>query len=120
MNALETASTLNNLASICHYTMFWYTPYKTGNLARNGISDVQTLYDGNWGYAVGFKLFERPGVWYGKLLNEQPIINYRIQNQVTGRVYSGSYINKHYRWVDNYSHTFAALIPLYAPVRRVA
>ena len=120
MNNFEIIAMLNQLASTARYSMFWITPYKTGNLALNGYSDVTTLLDSNWGYAVGFRLFERKGVEYGAILNELPVINYRLTNQRTGRVYEGSYVNRHYKWVDTFFDVFSFQIPMYAPVRRIS
>jgi len=87
---------LNNIAINAHQTFFWVTPYKSGNLARS-VGDV-----GSIGGGVGFYMFDRnQSAPYGALLNEKPVIDWKITNKYTGKVYEGSYVNKHYMWVDN-------------------
>ena len=60
---------INQIAADCHYMMFWKTPYRTGNLALNGITDVGT-YGTN---RAGFGLYPGVGTQYGKILNEVPV-----------------------------------------------
>ena len=113
--------TLNELAMICHYRMFWRTPYRTGNLAAS-VGDVSGVVDHGVAGAtetVGFKPFNaNQRASYGKILNEAQTINYRAKNVHTGKIYIGSYVNRHYRWLDNFAAEFANDIPLYFPVRR--
>lgn len=106
--------TLNELGAIMHYRIFWNTPYRTGNLARNGIGDLGTQGLN----AVGFELFQK-GAEYGAILNEVPVISYKVTNPYTGVTYTGSYTNKHYGWVDKFAETFANEIMQYAPLRRI-
>jgi hypothetical protein len=91
INALK-----NSIAISVHQQLFWYTPYRTGNLARS-IGDVWNLDNG-----CGFYIFNKnQRAAYGEILNEAPVIRYRITNNKTKKVYSGSYVNKHYKWIDN-------------------
>lgn len=107
---------LNDVAMLCHRSIFWVTPYRTGNLARNGIGDLRSFGQNS----VGFYLFG-VGTEYGVILNEQQVIHYRIQNQHTGQTYSGSYNNRHYKWVDRFADQFANDLPVNFPgLRRTA
>ena len=111
---------LNELGWLTWQALFFSTPYKTGNLARNGIGDLRTTGPDS----VGFSLFDQPtgsvgkGTEYGRILNEAPVINYRVTNPYTKKVYTGSYVNKHYRWVDKFAEQWANEITLYGPIRR--
>lgn len=106
--------TLNELAWLAWLRLLYNTPYDTGNLARNGIGSVETMGPN----AAGFELFQK-GAPYGAILNELPVINYRVTNPYTGITYTGSYVNKHYRWVDKSAEIFANEIMQYAPLRRI-
>lgn len=105
--------TLNELAMLAHNHIFYYTPYRTGNLTRS-IGDVF-----GFGNQAGFKIFnatQRAG--YGAILNEAPVISYRVRNPYTGAEYTGAYNNIHYKWIDRWAETFANELPAYIPVRR--
>ncbi len=107
--------TVNEVAMLVHTMMFWYTPYRTGNLARS-VGDVFGI-----GNKAGFQIFNATQrASYGEILNEVPVINYRVQNPYTGVEYTGSYANTHYRWIDNGMEAIANQIPLYLPVRRIS
>jgi hypothetical protein len=104
------------LAQIARDRIFWNTPYRTGNLARNGIADL-TTFGAN---SAGFVLFPNAQTQYGAILNECPTIKYSITNRHTGRTSSGEYVNKHYKWVDNFADTWANELLFYVPgLRRV-
>jgi len=86
----------NNMAIFIRQDFAPITPYDTGNLLMSR-GDV-----GAMGGGVGYYMFDNNQVaHYGAILNELPTINYKITNQKTGRVYTGTYVNKHYMWVDN-------------------
>lgn len=104
---------INEVAVSAHRQMFWYTPYRTGALAR-GASSVVAI-----GGGAGFSLLTQH-TQYGAILNEAAVINYRITNQKTGRVYTGQYNNKHYGWVNRAAEGIAAAIPFSFPnIRRI-
>lgn len=106
---------INQIAADCRYMMFWKTPYRTGNLALNGITDVG-VYGAN---RAGFGLYPGVGTQYGKILNEVPVIRYNITNSRTGKTYTGEYTNKHYRYVDKFADDFAnQIVSLYPGIRR--
>lgn len=85
-----------DMAAFVHYSLFWYTPYRTGNLAYS-IGDIGLQPDGN----IGFQMFDKNSrAPYGAILNEAAVIKYNLKNPRTGTVYSGQYKNKHYRWAD--------------------
>lgn len=111
---------INDLAMIMYQRIFWNTPYDTGNLAFNGISDVGMIDNG-----VGFRLFEQPrgargkGTEYGKILNEARTIRGESVNTKTGKVSRWSYVNKHYQWVDKFAEEWANEIPTIINARRV-
>lgn len=85
-----------NIAAFVHYSLFWYTPYRTGNLAYS-IGDIGVQPGGN----IGFQIFNKNSrAEYGAVLNEAPVIKYRLKNPRTGAVHTGQYTNKHYMWVD--------------------
>lgn len=106
-------SLANDIAIFAHQYIFFQTPYRTGALAR-GISDVGTVPNG-----AGFELLTQQ-TQYGAILNELPIINYKRVNQRTGKVYEGSYTNKHYKWIDRAAENIANDIPVNFPnVRRI-
>ena len=103
----------NEIAVFAHRRIFWDTPYRTGALAR-GISDVGAIPNG-----AGFSLLTQH-TQYGATLNELPIINYHLVNKKTGKVYEGSYANKHYQWVDRAAEKIAIDIPVNFPnVKRI-
>jgi len=109
--------TLNEVAMIAREMQFWWTPYRYGTLARS-VGDVGEI-DLN---GVGYIMFNVNNMApYGAILNEVPVIHYRLVNKYTGKVYEGSYVNKHLHWVDDFCEDFANVqIPMLLPVRRVA
>ena len=105
---------LSKIGRLGYDMLFWHTPYRTGNLAHNGVSDFKTV-----GSGVGWTMFGI-GTEYGAILNEVPIISYKITNPNTGIFYQGMYKNRHYKWLNNFADTYAGQIPIYFPnVRRV-
>jgi hypothetical protein len=110
-----------NLAAVMRDRIFWSTPYRTGNLARNGITDLKTLAYAFGHISAGFELFSNPYTQYGAILNECPTIKYVVHNPFTWKTYAGEYVNKHYMWVDKFAELWAGELPLYVPgLRRVA
>lgn len=104
---------VNEIAVFAHKRIFWNTPYRTGALAR-GISDVGAIPNG-----AGFSLLTQH-TQYGAILNELPVIKYRLTNKKTGKVYEGSYENVHYKWVDRAAENIAIDIPVNFPnVKRI-
>lgn len=104
---------MNEVAVFAHRRIFYETPYRTGALAR-GISDVGAINNGS-----GFNLLTQH-TQYGAVLNEVPIIHYKIANPKTGRTYEGSYANKHYQWVARAAEQVANDIPVNFPnIKRV-
>lgn len=95
----------NEIAIFAHQRIFWDTPYRTGALAR-GISDVGAIPNG-----AGFSLLTQH-TQYGATLNEYPVLSYKLTNKHTGKVYEGSYVNKHYKWVDRAAENIANDIPI--------
>lgn len=93
------------------YALLWNTPYRTGNLARNGVSDISSSDTGAY-----FEILNL-GTWYGWLLNEFPTINHWKKNPVTGVKELTAYPNRHYMWLDkfmdNWANEFALLYPNY-------
>lgn len=90
---------VNLMAVFVQRSMLWYTPYKTGNLARS-VGDVGTMSSAI-GEAAGFQIFNaNQSAPYGGILNDFPVINYTVTNSRTGQTYTGSYPNKHYQWID--------------------
>lgn len=103
----------NEIAVFAHRLIFYETPYRTGALAR-GISDVGAIPNG-----AGFKLLTQH-TQYGAVLNEAPVLTYRLENKKTGKVYAGSYVNKHYKWIDRAAEQIANDIPVNFPnVKRI-
>lgn len=83
------------LAFEARQKQLYFTPYRTGFLARS----VGEIF--NLGSECSYKIFS--GMYnadYGKILNEAPIIHYKTR--LRGQEYSGSYINTHYQWVDKF------------------
>jgi hypothetical protein len=112
--------TVLGLARIMKDRIFLNTPYRTGNLARNGITDVKTYVAYENGVSAGFDLFPEANTAYGAILNECPTIRYRVTNPFTGKRYSGEYENRHYMWVDKFAEIWANEMPLYVPgMRRI-
>lgn len=87
--------TTYDLASQARMRQFYYTPYRTGNLARSVGLVVNYFSESH------YKMFDEVlDAKYGVILNEAPIITYKTM--LRGKEYSGSYTNKHYQWVDKY------------------
>lgn len=104
---------LNNIAITAHRGFTYITPYDTGNLARS-VSDVGVLGNG-----VGFKMFDSmQSAPYGAILNEFPTISYKLTNKYTGKVYTGVYVNTHYRWIDNGMEEIVNVVCLTYGLRR--
>ncbi len=109
-----TGLTVLNIARKAYDMVFWYTPYRTGNLARNGISDFKIMSGG-----YGWTMFGK-GAEYGAILNESATISYKITNPVNGSIQTGKYQNRHYKWLDKFADLYASEIPLFYPnVRRI-
>lgn len=79
-------------------------PYRTGRLLREswGTSFVSPLGE----KSIGYDFCKSPGLQYGIILNESPIINYNINGR------KGAYVNKHYNYFDNYFDSFATKIAI--------
>lgn len=104
---------MNEVATLGFRYVFFCTPYRTGALAR-GIHDFGSVANG-----AGFSLLTQQ-TQYGAVLNELPIIHYKLANRRTGKVYEGKYANKHYKWIDNAAANLANEIPVYFPnVKRI-
>lgn len=99
---------MNEIAVFGHQRIFWNTPYRTGALAR-GISDAGAVPNG-----AGFSLLT-PETQYGAILNEAPVIHYKLVNKKTGREYEGSYNNRHYMWINNGADQLANDITIQFP-----
>lgn len=96
---------LNEIGMNARYRQLWYTPYRSGNLARS-VGDLS-----GFGNQVSYVPFNRNTVAiYGKILNEEPVIRYKTT--LNGKTYEGSYPNKHYKWFDNYVEKEADMIDL--------
>lgn len=103
---------LLRIARTCQLAQFWETPYDVGTLARS-MTDLMSVGEN----IVEYLPFT---VGYGKILNDLPIIHYRIRNPMTGIMYEGSYVNKHYRWLSNFTEHYANDIPINFPgIRRI-
>lgn len=87
-------SLMNEVAVFAHRRVFYDTPYRTGALAR-GISDV-----GSYPNGAMFSLLTQ-FTQYGAVLNELPVIHYRLVNKYTGKVCEGEYVNRHFNWINN-------------------
>lgn len=86
---------LNDIALRSHQRQFYYTPYRTGNLAQS-IGDVRGIEN-----VREYQMFnDLTRAEYGKILNESPTIT--RSKRANGVVQSFTYINKHYKWVDKY------------------
>ena len=83
------------IANRARERQFWYTPYRTGNLARS-VGNV-TEYFTESHYVMFNDVREAV---YGFALNEEPIIYW--SRNVRGKTVGGHYVNKHYKWVDKY------------------
>jgi len=72
------------------------TPYDTGNLL-NSRGSLQSTDDRTVEYEV-FNKNSRAA--YGAILNDSPVIQVRTADG--GRTRGRTYVNKHYRWIDNF------------------
>lgn len=84
------------------YSMYWVTPYDTGNLAGRGTGDLYAPTGINSiGYDIGG--IAAP---YGALLNNAEVITRTVRG-ADGRLHNKQYINRHYRWINNFAENFA-------------
>lgn len=88
-------TTTYDIAERARARQFYYTPYRTGNLARS-IGVVKTYFTESH-YQMFDEVFDAK---YGKILNEARVIKYATK--LHGKTYTGSYVNKHYQWVNRY------------------
>ena len=87
--------TTTDIAETARARQFYYTPYRTGNLARS-VGIVKTYFTESH-YQMFDEVFDAK---YGKILNESPTITYKTK--LRGKEYTGTYVNKHYHWVEKY------------------
>lgn len=105
---------VNYIAYMARQQLFWNTPYRTGNLAMS-VGDIGSRGAGSAGFQI-FNANQRAP--YGEILNEAAVINWRRVTR-DGRTVTGSYQNKHYRWIDRAFEDFANQMPVLIPCRRV-
>lgn len=95
--------TLEDIGYQYYTDIFFATPYRTGNLAINGKGELYNPTENS----IAFDLFFK-GTEYGNILNDAQIIHYKAV--LNGRTYTGSYVNKHYKWLDNFMDKEAAIL----------
>ena len=97
--------TTTDIAWGARQRQFWSTPYDKGNLAQS-IGDLS-----GFGSEISYQAFNKnTRAEYGAILNDQVEITYKIT--LRGKTYTGTYVNKHYKWFDNFVSEMADLIDL--------
>ena len=80
-------------------SFFPHIPWRTGRLATTGMNT--DFYSPQGDNSLGFDFCNNPGLQYGKILNEAPVISYVVNGK------KGSYINRHYMYFDSFFDNYA-------------
>ena len=88
-------TTTYDIAERARARQFYYTPYRTGNLARS-VGVVKTYFTESH-----YQMFDEVrDAKYGKTLNEERVIQFTTEQN--GKRFTRTVVNKHYKWVDRY------------------